>query len=252
MAERQRFSRFVLWLLASTGLSSLGFAQEPSGQAVDVQPDVDATGITGARVLEAPGDVYQGDLITTDPGGRAQIQFVDDTRFVVGPNSRVRIDEFVFNPNRTAESVVFNATKGSFRFISGSSAKEAYRVVTPTMTIGVRGSAYNFTVLIGGRTLLQWLDERGYACVVPEETPQLRERTQCVELGPGDFVGASPGGGFDEFRPGEVRHLVTTLFGGFNRQGFAPGFVVPLPAGSTGDPPDRPTGELDPPDREYP
>ena len=244
MAERLPLSRFVLWLLASTGLSSLGFAQEPSGTAVDVRPDVDATGITGARVLEAPGDVYQGDLISTDPGGRAQIQFVDDTRFVVGPNSRVTIDEFIFNPNRTAESVLFTATKGSFRFISGSSAKEAYRVTTPTMTIGVRGSAYNFTVLIGGRTLLQWLDERGYACVVPREAPPPREeRTECVELGPGDFVGASPGGGFDDFRPGEVRHLVTQLFGGFNRQDFAPGFVIPLPAGTLGDPPERPVGE---------
>jgi hypothetical protein len=36
---------------------------------------------------------------------------------------------------------------------------------------------------------------------------------------------------------------VTTLFGGFNKQGFAPGFVVPLPAGALGDPPDKPTGE---------
>jgi hypothetical protein len=242
MADRQPISRFVFWLLASTGLSTLGFAQEPSGTAVDVRPDVDATGITGARVLQAPGDVYQGDLITTDPGGRAQIQFIDETRFVVGPNSRVRIDEFVYNPNRTAQNVVFNATKGSFRFISGSSAKEAYTVITPTMTIGVRGSAYNFTVLIGGRTLLQWLDERGYACVVPQGEP-MRERTQCVELGPGDFVGASPGGGFDQFRPGEVRSLITTLFGGFNKQDFAPGFGAPLPAGSLGDPPDKPTGE---------
>jgi hypothetical protein len=247
MAERQPFSRVIFWLFASTALSSVGVAQEPSGTAVDVRPDVDATGITGARVLarvlEAPGDVYQGDLITTDPGGRAQIQFVDDTRFVVGPNSRVSIDEFIFNPNRTAQSVVFNATKGSFRFISGSSAKEAYRVTTPTMTIGVRGSAYNLTVLIGGRTLLQWLEDRGYACVVPEGAPPLRERTECVELGPGDFVGASPRGGFDDFRPGEVRHLVTQLFGGFNRQGLAPGFVVPLPAGALGNPPETDAGD---------
>jgi hypothetical protein len=242
MADRQPISRLVLWLLASTGLSTLGFAQEPSGTAVDVRPDVDATGITGARVLQAPGDVYQGDLITTDPGGQAQIQFVDDSRFVVGPNSRVTIDEFVFNPNRTAQSVVFNATKGSFRFISGSSPSQAYRVTTPTMTIGVRGSAYNFTVLIGGRTLLQWLEEQGYACVVPEAAVT-RERTECRELGPGDVVGASPDGGFDNFRPGEVRHLVTTLFGGFNKKDFAPGFVVPLPAGALGDPPDKPTGE---------
>jgi hypothetical protein len=235
MSDRQRLSRFVFWLLTSTALSSLSLAQEPSGSAVQVTPDADATGITGARVLEAPGDIYQGDQITTDPSGQAQIQFVDDTRFVVGPNSRVTIDEFVFNPDRTAQSVVFNAAKGTFRFISGNSPSQAYTVHSPTMTVGVRGSAYNFAVLVGGRTLLQWLEDNGYACVVPESA-SAPDRTECRSLEPGDFVGASPDGGFDDFRPGEITHLVTQLFSGFNSQDFAPGFHAQLPPGSIGAP----------------
>jgi hypothetical protein len=222
--------------LTSTALSGAAFAQAPSGTAVKVAPDASASGITGARTLQAPGDIFQGDKIETSANGQAQIRFVDDTRFVVGPNSRVTIDEFVFNPNQTAESVLMNAAKGTFRFISGRSPSQAYTVRTPTMTVGVRGSAYNFSVLSDGRTLLQWLEARGFVCVVPRGATN-SGRSDCIEVNAGDFIGASPGGGFDAFRPGERVHLQTQLFSGFNTQGgFATGFGVQVPAGNRGSP----------------
>jgi FecR protein len=121
-------------------------AAEPSGSAVKVDPAVNATGPGGKRLLELDGAIFVGDEIVASPIGLAQIKFIDDTRIVVGPNSRLRIDTFVFNPNNTAKKVTISALYGTFRFITGKSAHEAYSIRTPTMTIGVRGSIIDIDV----------------------------------------------------------------------------------------------------------
>ena len=123
----------------------VAFAWVPIAQA---QPDgiviavvqrtiIDAT--TGRRVLVQSSPVYSGDRITTDTVGNTQIKFRDDTKLVVGPNSTLVIDAFVFNSNDTARQVSISALKGAFRFISGKSPKDVYRITTPTATIGIRG-----------------------------------------------------------------------------------------------------------------
>lgn len=235
MPRRHRISRFVLGLMASSALTSLAAAQEPSGTAVNVSPQAYASGTIGERVLQAPGDIFQGDEIVTGPHGQAQIRFVDNTRFVVGPSSRVTVDQFLFNPDQTARSVAFNAARGTFRFISGNSSSETYTVNTPTMTIGVRGSAFNVAIVSSLETLLQWLEEGGYSCVSPLGEPEA-PRTHCLSVEAGDLLAAPPGGGFRDFRPGERRHLLTQVFRPFNTQNFAPGFKVAMPRGSMGDP----------------
>jgi hypothetical protein len=56
----------------------------------------------------------------------------------VGPNSSVRLDRFIYNPNRSGGEVLLNAAKGSFRFTTGNQNK-AYKIKTPYGTLGVRG-----------------------------------------------------------------------------------------------------------------
>jgi len=160
-------------------------------------------------VLNAPGDVFQGDVITTDPHGQAQIRFVDDTRFVVGPNSRVEINDFVFKPDGTATDVTLNALKGTFRFISGRSPHEVYQLNTPTMTLGVRGTTINLRVLVNGFSYANWEQGSGEACVAPQGAggPHI----VCRSVSTGQTVGGPPGGGFADFRPGELRSLLDVL-----------------------------------------
>jgi hypothetical protein len=113
--------------------------QTPSGYAVKVNPLINATGPGGRRMIELQGAVFMGDQIVAGPVGLAQIKFIDNTRLVVGPNSRLTVDTFVFNPDMTARDVTITALKGTFRFIKGNSREGAYKIRTPTMTIGVRG-----------------------------------------------------------------------------------------------------------------
>jgi hypothetical protein len=112
---------------------------EPSGIVIAVVQQSEADGATGRRVLMEEAAVFSGDKIITGPVGEAQVRFRDDTKLVVGPNSMMVIDAFVFNDDDTARDITINAVRGAFRFITGNSPKDAYTITTPTSTIGVRG-----------------------------------------------------------------------------------------------------------------
>lgn len=142
-------SRMLALALLAGALPGTGLALDPSGTTVGVDPDAQAGGSTGVRILQIKGPIYMGDVITTDVKGQVQIEFVDDTKFVVGANSKVTIDAFVFDADKTAQDVSISAVKGAFRFITGKSPKDNYSIRTPTMTIGVRGTAFDLSVLAG-------------------------------------------------------------------------------------------------------
>jgi len=135
-AMRKRFAVFSFVAVLAGGPAA---ALDPSGHAIRVDPAVNATGPGGERLIELQGAVFMGDEIVASPNGLAQIKFIDNTRLVVGPNSRLTIDTFVFNADLTAQKVVVTMVKGSFRFISGNSAPGAYTLRTPSSTIGIRG-----------------------------------------------------------------------------------------------------------------
>ena len=136
----------ALCLAVGLAASSEVLAAEPSGTVVAVVQSSEAAGAAGTRRLVTRGPVYMGDTIRTGARGEAQIQLADDTRLVVGPNSSMVVDAFVFDRRGTAKQVSLNAVRGAFRFITGSSRKSAYQIKTPTATIGVRGTQFDFSV----------------------------------------------------------------------------------------------------------
>ena len=77
-------------------------------------------GKTGKLILQPASPVFSGDHIITDAVGLVQVKFRDDTKLVVGPNSMMIIDAFVFNNDNTARQVSINAVRGAFRFITES------------------------------------------------------------------------------------------------------------------------------------
>ncbi len=137
----------LVWLAVGMTPAS---AVDPAGTAVRVTQSAAATGTGGARALETNGAVFMGDRVATDAVGQAQLRFADDTRMVVGPNSNLTIDSFVYAGPATAKQVTVNAARGTFRFITGQSAKSAYEINTPIATIGVRGTALDFDVADDG------------------------------------------------------------------------------------------------------
>lgn len=116
------------------------------GEAVAVIQQAQLTTRAGIAVLETGGLVAVGDVVQTGPTGEAQIIFPDDTRIVVGPSSALRIDRAIFRDNGTARRFAVTAAGGTFRFLSGRSNSNAYSITTPTATMGVRGTSFDFAV----------------------------------------------------------------------------------------------------------
>lgn len=99
------------------------------------------------RRLQLKDDVYHNELIETAKGAATEIIFLDDTKLALGPESRLTLDRFVYDPNPKKAAFVITATKGAFRFASGKLPKASYTIHTPTATIGIRGTVFTVTLL---------------------------------------------------------------------------------------------------------
>lgn len=113
----------------------------PIASAVSVTPAATAESERGTVTLARGASVEQNDLIATGPAGSTRLKFLDASFLDVGPGANVKLDEFVYSGN-TAEKASLTMTKGTFRWVSGISKKEAYDLKTPLATIGIRGTDF--------------------------------------------------------------------------------------------------------------
>jgi len=93
-------------------------------------------------------DVESYDTVKTK-NGRTAIQFVDETRVDVTENSKLVIDEFVYDPNTSTGKLALKASFGTVRYASGQIAKNSrqnVKIKTPTAVVGVRGTDFSLTV----------------------------------------------------------------------------------------------------------
>ena len=111
-------------------------AQEAIGKATSVRPQ--AEGSHGGQ-LSGGSNVYAKETVRTGQSGQADMQFHDSSTLKVGPSSSVKLDKFVYDPNKSGGTVAVEATRGTFRFVTGSQGAGAYKVKTPYGTLGVRG-----------------------------------------------------------------------------------------------------------------
>jgi hypothetical protein len=130
--------------LAIVFLAAPAFAA-PVAKVVAVGGSPTAAGPGGSRKLSAGSVIFENDKITVG-SGNAQILFVDGTRLVVGPGSTLVIDRFLLRGGTTAQKFSVEALRGTFRFITGKSAKSAYDIKTANATIGIRGTGFDFWV----------------------------------------------------------------------------------------------------------
>src|SRR5882757_133732 len=92
------------------------------------------------RVLRIGIDVQANELITTNANDRAHLVFLDGSSLTVGPNARLTIDKFVFDPNTKTGELAINASKGVLRLVGGKISKGSpITITTPSSTIGIRG-----------------------------------------------------------------------------------------------------------------
>ena len=122
----------VLFALQATAPN----AQEAVGKATSVRPQAEGS---HAGLLSGGSNVYSKETVRTGDAGQADLRFHDSSNLSVGPSSSVRLDKFVYDPNKGAGSVAIEATKGGFRYVTGSQNKGETKIKTPYGTLGVRG-----------------------------------------------------------------------------------------------------------------
>jgi len=97
------------------------------------------------------------------------ISFKDDTKVMIKENSKLLIDDFVFNPNQSGGKLGLKVGFGTVRYASGQIAHsnpQAVDIQTPTATIAVRGTDFNMTVDEIGRSLVVLVPScQGSRCV---------------------------------------------------------------------------------------
>lgn len=148
--------KFVLaFLLAAIGTATaaanIGTVAETKGTACSIERNKkQVTGVKGSGVESL--DTY----ITKQC--ESNITFIDDTRVKVTENSRLVIDDFVFDPKSSdAGKLAMRVGMGTVRYASGQIAKQnpqRVAITTPTANIAVRGTDFSMTVDEAGQSLI--------------------------------------------------------------------------------------------------
>lgn len=155
----------LLFLSTTPTYANIGQVAESKGDSTIKRDNTAYTGEVGL------GLEMDDNVVTAD--GKLRLDFVDDTRVDVTENSRMIIDEFIYDPNTQQGALSMRATLGAVRYASGQIAKNSRQRVnirTPSATINVRGTDFMMIVdEIGGSmiTLLPSCDTSG-DCIIGE------------------------------------------------------------------------------------
>jgi hypothetical protein len=180
-----RISHSLGWAIVVAGFivsqPSQLLAQNRIGNAASITNQVEGLSHGTARPLVAGSDIHANEIVRTADASVAQLVFLDNTNLSVGPKSSVTLDRFVYDPDRSTGKVVVRATRGVFRFVTGSQRPQNYTITTPIATIGVRGTVFDLlveanrivAVLVSGKIRVTtragrtvWLTEPGTAVTV--------------------------------------------------------------------------------------
>ena len=122
-----------------------------SPAAAEIARIKSSSGIAGVergtvRLRAVPGLLISvGDRIVTGKNGRIGLSFIDNTRFAIGPNSRVTVSKFDYDRTRQQGNFITEVDRGSLAVVSGriaKSGKDTMKVRTPNSLLGVRGTRF--------------------------------------------------------------------------------------------------------------
>ena len=99
------------------------------------------------RLLSERSEVKAGDVLTTERDTYAQVRFTDGGRVTLRPNTTLKIDSYQYDEREPKKDGFFMSLfKGGLRAVTGfighRANRDAYRLKTPTATVGIRGTDY--------------------------------------------------------------------------------------------------------------
>src|SRR6185369_12969964 len=122
-------------------------ADRPVGEVtMSVGPVVRTSAQGLPEVVRRGSSIMPGDRLDTADGGHLHIKFIDGAMVSIRPGSRLWVQDYRYDPEHVALSLVrFKLEYGVARAISGAAAegaRERFRLNTPLVAIGVRGTDF--------------------------------------------------------------------------------------------------------------
>ena len=134
----------LAWLLvfawAAQAAPEIGTVSDLSGPLLARKAD-------GAiKALSLKSTVEQGDTLISAKDTYARIRFADNSEITLKPNTQFKIESFSFEAAKPeSDNVIFSLIKGGLRSVTGLLGKrsnERFSLLTPTATIGIRGTIF--------------------------------------------------------------------------------------------------------------
>ena len=145
------YQKFRVLLLSSLVFFSASLqATDGTATLVASRGEVMAVSADIERPLTQGDSVYVEDMVATGDKSFAILQFIDGAKVTVRPNSKIIIEQYVFNGG-DEDAATLNLVAGGLRIITGAMARtqpESYKVKTPTALMGVRGT--EFAIMLCG------------------------------------------------------------------------------------------------------
>jgi uncharacterized membrane protein YgcG len=182
---------FPTTLLAALALTANAHADATKGAVIGGFAEV-ANKVSGAMPGQSPAPkqvkspAHFGEHVLTQASSNATIMFIDKSHLVIGENSEVTIDAFVFDPKSGVEQATYKLATGALRFVSGGIKSDKLKIETPTAVIAVRGTNLKIRVTPSGSTVVSV--SRGRVDVTS------RSNGDSASLGAGQSVDADAGG----------------------------------------------------------
>jgi hypothetical protein len=149
------FTTFAAMLTSSASAEVIGSVILQDYRGATATPD----GTQDAKPIYFQDQVSALDTVATGDGGATSMRFLDETRFDVGPNAMVKLDDFVFDPLSTIGAGQISMAVGAFRYVGGKmKSDENVKLITPTATMTIRGTELVIFVGLDGTTEVNVVD----------------------------------------------------------------------------------------------
>jgi hypothetical protein len=202
-ASRRAFVRalpslpFAALLTAARPLSAQAQSNPPASAEVQslqgTAQILDAN--QAARAAAVRGVMQVGERLVTSAGGEAVVKLADGSVIAVRPLTEFQLQDLRFSARTPQEgSVVLQLLRGGIRMVTGLVSKanpNNVRVITPTATIGVRGTDFEVTQLNQDGT--QGAQAGAYTQVFSGQTTLENSQGERIEINPGQAAFAPLG-----------------------------------------------------------
>ena len=124
---------------------------DPVGSVATLQGTASVTRNNATSALALRDPVYKNDVLQTHVDSTLGITFDDETTFTLKPNTRLAVDEFVYQKGGTDNAAIFNVVRGTAAFVAAEVAHTGnMKIDTPTSSLGIRGTTGLVEVPEGG------------------------------------------------------------------------------------------------------